>query len=139
MVPPKGVEPSTCGLGNWPPAQELTLYFVRLISWSVNCAVNTAFLALFWFFIFVRFVLINGFEWWFDDVIRTPLISKILAKKFELAQVGRTLFPHFWVPPTCIRTLWHRARKNLASPTESEPFGCSLECLLDSKYSIYIV
>ena len=33
-----------------------------------------------------------------DDVIRTPLISKILAKKFELAQVGRTLFPHFWVP-----------------------------------------
>ena len=74
-----------------------------------------------------------------DDVIRTTLISKILAKKFELAQVGRTLFPHFWVHPTCIRTLWHRARKNLASPTASEPFGYSLECLLDSKYSIYIV
>ena len=40
-----------------------------------------------------------------DDVIRTPLISKILAKKFELAQVGRTLFPHFWVPPDSIRTV----------------------------------
>ena len=41
--------------------KELNPCFVRLISRSVKYAVNMAFLALFYFFIFVRFVLINGF------------------------------------------------------------------------------
>ncbi len=50
-----GVEPTTFRLGVEP-------MFCPFDTVKCKCALSTALLALFCFFIFVRFVLINGFE-----------------------------------------------------------------------------